>query len=140
LDGWRAEGHAEDLHWLSDMIEKADNNNKRRVHLLCGDIHTGGLSKITFVKKQKNITVHQITSSPISYITMPPIVEKLTSGTGENLVTDSRKKSSPVICSLHNLFYRTNRNFVIIGVENGRDEIQVDYYFEDLDEPIKILI
>lgn len=140
LDSWSADEHQDDLRWLLKQIDIASAGGKRRVHLLCGDIHTGGLSRITFGPKDKPLTVVQVTSSPISYVTMPALVEKLTSGIGKVDLIDRKKKSDNVICSVNNVFFRSSRNFVILNVPKDETRIRVDFYFEDLDQATSIQI
>ena len=125
LDGWSAPEHTHDLEWLSKLVVKASAKG-RKVYLLCGDIHTGGLSRITFHSTEGEIITHQITSSPISYVTMPPIVEKLTSGI-------RNVEFGP--CHLANIFFKSSRNFVVLSPK--KNKLEVRYYFEDLpDSPV----
>lgn len=141
LDGWSADEHQDDLRWLIHLIQQATLGGARRVHLLCGDIHTGGLSTITFGLDKSVTTISQITSSPISYVTMPALAEKLTTGIGKTDIIDKQKASGEnVICSINNIFFRSNRNFVILNVKKERVSLSADFYFEDLQTPVSIHI
>lgn len=140
LDSWSAEEHQDDLRWLLEQIELGASEG-RQVHILCGDIHTGGLSTISFPTKNGSLKVSQITSSPISYVTMPPLVEKLTSGIGEVDLIDRKKKDPDnIICSVNNVFFRSNRNFVILKTKKSSKHLTVDYYFEDLSDIVSFNI
>lgn len=140
LDAWSATEHVNSLKWFKKLILKLSNNGLRRVHLLCGDIHTGGLSEITLGEKNdpKAFKFFQITSSPISYVTMPALVEKITSGVGNVPLTESRKKGALQIGEFNNLYFRSQRNFVIL--KTNQSSLEVAFYFEDLKQPIKHIL
>ncbi len=140
MDAWSSPEHVESLKWFLNLIFKLSNNGQRKIFLLCGDIHTGGLSEISFQNEYSNkkTSLFQITSSPMSYVTMPALVEKITSGVGKVPLKESQKLEAPTICEFTNIFFRSQRNYVVLKHINK--ELQVSYYFEDLEVPVKHII
>ncbi|WP_373997936.1 hypothetical protein [Bdellovibrio bacteriovorus] len=141
MDAWSAPEHARSLKWFRNLILKLSDEGRRKVYLLCGDIHTGGLSEISFKMSEREgdkFNLYQITSSPVSYVTMPALVEKITSGVGTVPLKESQKKDAPLICEFTNVFFRSQRNFVILKPENGN--LNVSYYFEDLEKPVVYIL
>ncbi|MEQ1878632.1 MAG: alkaline phosphatase D family protein, partial [Bdellovibrionia bacterium] len=89
-DAWSSESNAEDLVWLASVLDKFARTSKAKIFMLCGDIHTGGLSELYFsVDGRNTILIPQITSSPISYVVMPTMVEKLTSSGDRIKIVDT---------------------------------------------------
>lgn len=131
-DAWSAEANAEELKFLIEQMREARQRNVGKQVLLCGDIHTGGLSEVTI--PESDLLIPQITSSPMSYVTMPHLVEKLTSATG----IIPLKHDKETLCLAGNIFYRSERNFVIITASHG--EMRTDFYFEDLTHPVGVII
>lgn len=133
-DGWSSENNSKDLGWLLNWILKLETNSKR-VTLLCGDIHTGGISEISVKSGSMTARVPQITSSPISYPPMPHLVEKLTSGSQPDKMTVNESIES----ESSNLFYRSERNFAFVS-SNKIGKINCDFFYEDLADPVRISI
>lgn len=134
-DGWSSEGNSGELHWLTAMIAMIKKAGVGQTFLLCGDIHTGGLSRLKFYSDAGMQDVPQITSSPISYVTMPYLVEKLTSGS-ETIPLVHEKKT---LCEAINVFFRSKRNFSIVNVDASHN-VSVEFHFEDLDQPVVIKV
>lgn len=118
-DSWSSEPNEQELRWLFDIIK----NFKREVHLLCGDIHTGGFSNIFLNESNKRIS--QITNSPMTYPEMPAMVEKFTSGFKK---IDLPAKNP--IAVAENTFFISERNFGIVTVKDTRN-ILVEFVFEE---------
>lgn len=132
-DGWSSEANRDDLEWFSNQIEKVKRRGIESVVILCGDIHTAGLSLIRFGSTQFAPTAYQVTSSPMSYVTMPDIVEKLTSGAEEFEIKNEGGKK---ICTASNIFYRSKRNFAVVKTKGSKSE--TNFYFEDLNAPVSV--
>lgn len=134
-DAWSSEQNAHELHWLGSHISSYLKDDKKVV-ILTGDIHTGGLSylKFTFPDGQTK-TVPQITSSPIAYVPMPTGVERLTSG--DKLVP--LPEVDPV-CHAYNVFYACQRNFVVVTIGKGQEQTQTldcEFVFEEMVNPVR---
>ena len=127
-DGWSSPDNHKELVRLADVVEKLLRKNKKIV-ILSGDIHTGGITEFKF-KEIKN-TFYQITSSPITYPPMPPLVEKLTSGASKMELTFDK---NPL--SANNFFFISQRNFVVVS--NSNISTKVRFVFEDLINEINI--
>lgn len=134
-DSWSSEANRDELNWLCKQIKKVHDAGKRVV-IITGDIHTGGVSKISFDNKFQNEsdTVYQIVSSPIAYVPMGYLVEKFTSGNSVNKIL---KGDEPLFS--YNLFYRCERNFTIISTAPG-EGVTSEFHFEDvgLKETVRI--
>ncbi len=124
-DSWSSSANRKELSWLLNNLKEL----KQSVVLLCGDIHTGGYSNI--ILKNKKI-IPQITSSPITYETMPTLVEKITTGAKSvDLPADEK------VATAENVFFIAKRNFSIIEI-NASKEMQVEFNFEDQNVPIRL--
>jgi hypothetical protein len=128
-DAWSSEINARELHWLAIQINQLLGARKKVV-ILSGDIHTGGLTYLNFDKG----IVSQVTSSPISCNPMSPLVERLTSGF--NKIQLPEKDS---VCEAENIFFKCKRNFVLCKTytENSKKRVDVEFYFENFYKPIK---
>lgn len=117
-DGWSSEQNKTEFKRLIKIIKELIEKDKKVV-ILSGDIHTGGLTEFKFHDLDK--TFYQITSSPITYPPMPPLVEKLTSGIKpialqENLIAN-------------NIFFVSQRNFAVVSIHHKN--IKVRFIFEE---------
>lgn len=126
-DSWSSEANRNELEWLRKQIRKVKAAGKRVV-IIAGDIHTGGVSKISFDNKFQNEgdTVYQIVSSPIAYVPMGYLVEKFTSGNSVNKISEGDESLYS-----YNLFYRCERNFTIISTAPGKG-VKSEFHFEDV--------
>lgn len=131
-DGWSSESNSHELRWLIGNFRSAFNNGIKSAFLLCGDIHAAGLSYLQIQTHDGDKSIAQITSSPMSYVTMPYGVEKLTTSSGRTELNCEGK----LVCSTSNIFYRCERNFSLIRIDGSRTV--VDYYFEDIERPLRI--
>lgn len=122
-DSWSSLPNTKELSWLFSVIKKLD----QRVFILCGDIHTGGLSNIRLGNKN----IPQITNSPITYPPMPPLVEKITSG----LKKMPLPKHNPQAIA-ENYFFISKRNYGIVSIK--KDEATATFIYEDMSTPIKV--
>lgn len=127
-DGWSSDRNRSELIWLTKIVSNFQKNGRRAV-VLSGDIHTGGLTYLDFKDGAKRETP-QVTSSPISYVPMPALVEKVTSSTKK---FDVPSQGGPVAAT--NVFFICQRNFVIVRYSPAK--IGADYYFEDMPLPLK---
>lgn len=135
-DSWSSDTNRKELIWFYDLIEQVQKKGIKVV-ILSGDIHTGGVSKISCDKTFGALeeTVFQIVSSPVSYVPMAPLVEKLTSSDFVNeLGLDGKNLYS------YNLFYRCKRNFVIVQPSMFDSSVEVEFFFEDLSTPERVNI
>lgn len=124
-DAWSSDTNQDELIWLSSLIRKIQSRGAR-VFFLTGDIHTGGISRITTsgnFSNEINI-VSQVVSSPIGYVPMANLVEKFTSESSVSEMKAAGLKS-------YNLFYKCQRNFVILSAIGS--QIEARFYFEDID-------
>lgn len=126
-DGWSSRENEKELVWLKDQII-LNSLLTRNTFILSGDIHTGGLTNLFF----KDKLVPQITSSPISYMPMPAIGEKLTSGSKPIYIPN---KANP-LCRAENVFYVSERNFVRVSLL--ANHVEIKYFFENHTEPLVI--
>lgn len=140
IDAWSAAEHVESLRWFKDLILRASDSGRRKIYLLCGDIHTGGLSEICFPESgnQKAFRFYQVTSSPMSYVTMPALVEKITSGVGTVPLKESAKSDAKIVCEFTNIYFRSQRNYVLLKPSD--DGLRVSFEFEDLEKPVVHLL
>ncbi len=130
-DSWSSKPNEESLAWLFDTILKC----KQQVYLLCGDIHTGGLSNIWL---DNNKVIPQITSSPISYTPMPAIAEKFTTDS-DPIPLDRKTKDGKIIpAKANNVFFLSERNFAILAVKGSR--VSVEFIFENHKKSVKIVL
>lgn len=131
-DSWSSETNKSELNWLNSQIKKIQSMGVRVV-VLAGDIHTGGISKLSFDKtfSTRENVIYQIVSSPISHVPMENMVEKLTSGNSINSIV-----AKPAGLFAFNLFYRCERNFVVIS-SNQSQQFETSFYFEDVACPEK---
>lgn len=127
-DGWSSEENKLELENISNLLRYFLDNNKR-VIVLSGDIHTGGITEFKFSDRDQ--TFYQVTSSPITYPPMPPIIEKITSSTDPVRLTSTE----PYLLA-NNLFFISQRNFVIIS--NKESATSARFTFESLINEIKI--
>jgi hypothetical protein len=125
-DSWSSEPNAKELDWFLGLIKPL----KSPTYLLCGDIHTGGLSFI----KTGNKTIPQITTSPITYPPMAPMAEKLTSG----LKKISLPRKDPKAIA-ENSFFISQRNFGIVTVSSAKTST-VEFIFENQDSIIEVTL
>ncbi len=102
---------------------------------LSGDIHTGGISEI-FAQTNDNTlyAIPQIVSSPIGYEPMAAVVQSQTSE-GKDF------EIAPTVGGVggiraRNIFYRSDRNFVIICPDKLAERTGVQFFFEGLHMPI----
>lgn len=134
-DSWSSEVNSSELQWFRTVVVDVWNRNIRPV-ILAGDIHTGGVSKISFDKNFKNTddVLTQVVSSPMSYVPMENIVEKMTSSNSVNQLTSVGDEMYA-----YNLFYRCQRNYAIIRTKYGEKALHVSFSFEDVlaEETIK---
>ncbi|MBX2994847.1 MAG: hypothetical protein KF681_08495 [Bdellovibrionaceae bacterium] len=138
MDAWSAQEHVESLKWFKGLIWNLSDEGRKQVYLLCGDIHTGGMSQIAFPemgKRKADFVFYQITSSPMSYVTMPALVEKITSGVGTVALKESQQKNAESICEFTNIYFRSQRNFVVLKTNGSK--LNVNFYFEDLRDPVQ---
>lgn len=130
-DSWSSEVNSEELKWFKDRIAYVQKH-KIKVVVLAGDIHTGGLSKLSFDQtfSDPQRAFPQIVSSPIGYVPMASLVEKLTSGS-----TVESLQKNPGGLYAYNLFYRCKRNFVVVRTSPISKDLEVSFFFEDILSP-----
>lgn len=133
-DGWSSHANKGDLNWLSKQVVKLKSKGIENLYILCGDIHTGGLSTIKFKTDDGSAETYQVTSSPMSYVPMEPMVEKVTSG----IQPVPLEPGPGVSLECTNIFYRSVRNFAII--QTSSKNCRVDFFFEDLNKPVSIAL
>jgi hypothetical protein len=131
-DGWSSHANRKDLAWLSKQVVNLKSKGLENIYLLCGDIHTGGLSTIKFSTSDGSNELYQVTSSPMTYVPMEPLIEKVTSG----IEAMPLAPSSGVSVECTNVFFRSVRNFAVI--RTSRKNCGVDFFFEDLNKPVSI--
>ncbi len=126
-DSWSSQTNAHELAWFRQLLHKVQSAGVK-VTILAGDIHTGGISKLSFDKdfKKPHEIIAQVVSSPMSYVPMAGLAEKLTSGASVSSLIEGHDG-----LYAYNLFYRSERNFVVVRPKaDGR--IEVDFHFEDV--------
>ena len=130
-DALSSEANEQELKWFQSVCKKIQNKNVKVV-VLTGDIHTGGISKLSFDRnfEDPNKIIYQIVSSPISYVPMSHLVEKLTTN---NTVIEMPKNSGGFYT--YNSFYRCERNFVVIRISKNTPNLLASFYFEDVKSP-----
>lgn len=108
-----------------------DNHQKNggQIIILSGDIHTGGISEIIINKG--DLVIPQIVSSPIGYKPMPKEAKDFTMTEGEPSLSDGE-----IIVDFRNIFYRSARNFAIIAPSKLAEASGIEFYFENLSQPI----
>lgn len=123
-DSWSSQANTGEIKWLFELIKKQE----RPVYLLCGDIHTGGLSEIKIGSK----LIPQITTSPITYPPMPPLVEKFTSG----LKKMPLPKKDPQAMA-ENYFFISKRNYALI-TSNINGTAKAEFVFEGYEKSLVV--
>ncbi len=135
-DSWSSETNRKELIWFYDLLSMIQSKGIRPV-ILAGDIHTGGVSKLSvdrnFTDKEK--VIYQLVSSPISYVPMASLVEKLTSS---SFVNEMKLEGKSLFS--YNLFYMCKRNFTVITPSSSSNALEADFYFEDLANPENVCI
>lgn len=99
---------------LVEILDKlfiwTSEGDNRKVLILSGDIHVGGITEIVEENQNTFRTILQIVSSPISNKPMPKVVEGLTSTTSEMVLQPGTNRT----IFARNIFYNSKRNFVQI--------------------------
>lgn len=128
-DSWSSESNRRELTWLYNLFSEIQSKGIRPV-ILTGDIHTGGISKISPDSNfsDRNKIIHQIVSSPIGYVPMGPMVEKLTSS---NFINEIHLENKSIYS--YNLFYMCKRNFTIVKPSEASSAIEAEFYFEGME-------
>lgn len=116
---------------LLAAVSESHKNNQNEFIILSGDIHTGGISEI-FVNEGE-LTIPQIVSSPVAYKPMPKLAKGVTT-------TESDREIETIFDHLkvkfRNIFFRSKRNFAIITPGQLRNAEGVEFYFEDVGDPV----
>ena len=122
------------LHWLYRHISKLKDQANGQVHILSGDIHTGGITKL-FLGNSARHPVYQVVSSPIGYPPMPGFVERVTGSDKPIHVNLGDDKFVEGI----NYFYNSSRNFVVLesSSEKGRRLFEAVFEFENLKNEVR---
>lgn len=105
----------------------------KRVAILSGDIHAGGISEFLQESEGSILQIPQIVSSPIGYPPMPKAVEGFTTTTSEMTIMEGKERIFG-----RNLFYISKRNFVKIYPMKKESMKDVEFYLEGHTVPIRI--
>lgn len=120
-DGWSSEENKGELRNLTKFMHKISEASKKIV-ILSGDIHTGGLTEFKF--NNSLTSFYQVTSSPITYPPIPPLVEKLTSGIKPIILQEEEPR-----LTANNLFFIGQRNFAVVSIKQNK--LKTRFIFEE---------
>lgn len=111
----------------------AQSQKGKRVAILSGDIHAGGISEFLQETEGSVLQIPQIVSSPIGYYPMPKAVEGFSTTTSEMTIVEGKERVFG-----RNLFYVSKRNFVKIYPLKANSMKDVEFYLEGHNVPIRI--
>lgn len=135
-DGLSSDASISDFRELLEVLFDLETKHDKKVFLLSGDIHSGGISEFVLRRDDgEPKVIPQIVSSPIAYEPMPKEIEGITSATAE---MEFKCDPSNVIVG-RNIFYVAERNFAKIFpmyLTHLGQQRPILFYFEGLKDPM----
>ena len=122
------------IELLKTMTDFSKRKSKNFV-FLSGDIHTGGISEIQVDDGDgKFVSIPQIISSPMGYTPMPKMAQRSSTTEGNPQLKNSDGTDSGIL--FRNIYYRSDRNFVLIKPNRIRERDAIEFIFERLKNSI----
>lgn len=127
------------INVLEKLAELSISKNKK-TYFMSGDIHTGGMSEIFVENGETTVCIPQIVSSPIGYAPMAKIAKDKTTEEADYKIITSKPAPDTIfnnsLVIARNIFYRSDRNFVVMKLTKNRKNTEVVFHFENLSFPI----
>ncbi|MFP8966549.1 alkaline phosphatase D family protein [Pokkaliibacter sp. CJK22405] len=146
-DHWAHESHQAEIVTLLDVLFGAAKRTRRPLVVLSGDVHIGGIFSLFSDKPEfKDVTVYQVTSSPVTYAALGPakmamlgkaVAPKGTIGCRPGEVMPEGKSCGYRFVN-HRVFVQNNIALVRYSTEGqGIQQLSVELIGEDVDRAMK---
>ena len=140
-DHWQHESHGEEFLKILNIVFNLSHKTKRPLVILSGDVHIGGIFKLTSEnKKYKHAKVFQLTSSAITYAAVTPFkFNLLAKATASNGVIGKQKDNKAAFKFERYLIF-PQHNFSLINyktTKNGLSQINVELIGKSEDNRVK---